>query len=114
MTPEYKDKRIKELEDELQDFKKKYEKLKKEFEELKSSHALTVSNLRKALKVKANSKKIAKPIGAPKGHKGYARHIPERIDIVRVLNPNRCPHCNTKLGETQEVRSRHVTDIKIV
>ena len=60
-----KDKRIKELEDELQDFKKKYEKLKKEFEELKSSHALTVSNLRKALKVKANSNKIAKPIGAP-------------------------------------------------
>jgi len=75
-----KDKRIKELEDELQDFKKKYEKLKKEFEELKSSHALTVSNLKKALKIKANSKKIVKPIGAPKGHKGYARHIPERID----------------------------------
>src|SRR3989339_880273 len=108
-----KDKRIKELEDEFQDFKKKYEKLKKEFEELKSSHALTVSNLKKALKIKANSKKIVKPIGAPKGHKGYARHIPERIDKIRELSSKRCPHCNTKLGETQEIRSRHITDIKL-
>ena len=108
-----KDKRIKELEDELQDFKKKYEKLKKEFEELKSSHALTVSNLKKALKIKANSNKIGKPIGAQKGHKGYARHIPERIDKIKELNIKRCPHCNTKLGQTQEIRSRHITDIKL-
>ena len=113
MTTDDKDKRIKELEDALQDFKKKYEKLKKEFEELKSSHALTVSNLRKALKIKANSKKIAKPIGALKGHKGYARHVPERIDKIKELNIKRCPHCNTKLGETQEIRSRHITDIKL-
>src|SRR3989344_2008443 len=108
-----KDKRIKELEDELQDFKKKYEKLKKEFEELNSSHALTVSNLKKALKIKANSKKIVKPIGAPKGHKGYARRIPERVDNVKELCLRRCPHCNIQLGETQEIRSRHVTDIKL-
>src|SRR3989344_2080402 len=113
MTAEDKDKRRKELEDELQDFKKKYKKLKKEFEELKSSHALTVSNLKKALKIKANSKKIVKPIGAPKGHKGYARRIPKRIDYVKELNPKRCPHCNIQLGETQEIRSRHITDIKL-
>ena len=74
---------------------------------------MTVSNLRKALKIKVNSKKIAKPIGAPNGHKGYARHIPERIDKIRELNPKRCPHCSTKLGETQEIRSRHITDIKL-
>lgn len=113
MTTDDRDKRIKELEDELQDFKKKYEKLKKEFEEFKAKHALTISNLRKALKIKANSKKISNPLGAPKGHKGYARHIPERIDKIRELNPKRCPHCNTKLGETQEIRSRHITDIRL-
>ena len=112
MTSNDKEK-IKELENELIEYKKKYNKLKKEFEEFKSKHALTVSNLRKALKIKVNSKKIAKPIGAPNGHKGYARHIPERIDNVKELNPKRCPHCNTKLGETQEIRSRHVTDIKL-
>ena len=113
MTTEDKDKKIKELEDELQDFKKKYEKIKQEFEEFKSKHALTVSNLRKALKIKANSKKIAKPVGAHIGHKAYSRHIPERIDYVKVLNPKRCPHCNSKLGATQEIRSRHITDIKL-
>src|SRR3989338_7028869 len=119
--------KIKELEDELLEYKKKYDKLKKEFEdtkkefedtkkefeEFKSKHALAVSNLRKALKIKVNSKKIAKPIGAPKGHKGYARRIPERIDKVKELNPKRCPHCNIRLGETQEIRSRHIIDIKL-
>src|SRR3989339_1252690 len=112
MTSNDKEK-IKELENELIEYKKKYDKLKKEFEEFKSKHALTVSNLRKALKIKANSKKIAKPIGALKGHKGYARHIPERIDKIKELSPKRCPHCNTRLGETQEIRSRHITDIKL-
>ena len=112
MTSSDKEK-IKELENELIEYKKKYDKLKKEFEEFKSKHALTVSNLRKALKIKVNSKKIAKPIGAPKGHKGYARRIPERIDKIRELSPKRCPRCNTKLGETQEIRSRHIIDIKL-
>ena len=108
-----KDEKIKDLEDENEKLKRELEKIKKEFEEFKSKHALTVSNLRKVLKIKVNSKKIAKPIGAPNGHKGYARHIPERIDKVKELNLKRCPHCNTKLGETQEIRSRHVTDIKL-
>jgi len=123
--------RIKELEDEverLKKFEKKYEKTKKEFEdtkkefedtkrefeEFKSKHALTVSNLKKALKIKANFKKTIMPLGAPKGHKGYARHNPERIDHIRQLIPKRCPHCNTNLGETQEIRSRHITDIKLI
>jgi len=119
MTSSDKEK-IKELENELLEYKKKYDKLKKEFEdtkkefeEFKANHTKTVSELKKALKIKANSKKIAKPIGAPKGHKGYARHIPERIDKIKELNIKRCPHCNTKLGETQEIRSRHITDIKL-
>ena len=121
MTNNDKDRRIKELEDELQEFKKKYEKIKKEFEntkkefeEFKSKHALTVFNLKKALKIKANSKKISMPLGAPNGHKGYTRHNPERIDYIRELIPKRCPHCNTKLtGETQEIRSRYITNIKL-
>src|SRR3990167_1069127 len=115
-----KDKKIKDLEDEneklkreLKKVKEEFEDIKKEFEEFKSKHALTVSNLRKTLKIKADSSKTAKPIGAPNGHKGYARHIPERIDKIKELNIKRCPHCNTKLGETQEIRSRHIIDIKL-
>ena len=110
---EDKDKRIKELEEENTKLNKEIERIKKEFEEFKVNHIKTVSELKKALNIKANSKKIAKPIGAPKGHKVYARHIPERIDKIKELTIKRCPHCNTKLGETQEIRSRHITDIKL-
>lgn len=101
--------KIKELEEE----NKRLKKVEKEFEEFKTKHAKTVANLQKAMKIKADKKKASKPLGAPKGHKGYARRIPERIDYVKSLNLKRCPHCNTKLGETQEIRSRHVTNIKL-
>ena len=127
MSIKIEDKRIKELEEELEEYKTKYKKLekefedtkkefedtKKEFEEFKSKHALVVSNLKKALKIKSSSNKILKPLGAPKGHKGYTRHVPKRIDCIKALNPKNCPHCNTRLSGTQEIRSRHVTDIKL-
>lgn len=105
--------KIKELEETLEKERREKEKIKKEFEEFKTKHIITVENLRKAMNIKPNFKKKPKPLGAPKGHKGYARHIPERIDHIKTLIPKRCPHCGTKLGETQEVRSRHVTDIKL-
>jgi len=93
---------------------KKYEETKKEFEEFKAKHKTTVFELRKALKIKANSHRPSKPLGAPKGHIGYTRHIPERVDSVKDLIPDKCPECGDKLlGETQEIRSRHVTDVKL-
>lgn len=109
-----KDKLIEELEKEIDHLKKENEKIKKEFEEFKSKHALTVSNLKLALRIKANSDNITKLLGAPKGHIGYARRIPERIDRIKELIPKRCPHCNTWLGTTQEIRSRYITDIKLI
>lgn len=90
------------------------EKTKKEFEEFKAKHAQTVSELRKALNIRANKTETAKPAGAKNGHEGYARHIPERIDYIKALNPKKCPHCKTKLGETQEIRQRYVTDIALI
>ena len=102
--------KIKELEEEV----KRLKKVEREYEKLKAMHSLTISNLKKALKIKANFKKIGKPLGAPKGHKGYARHNPERIDYIRQLIPKRCLHCHTKLiGKTQEIRQRHVTDVRL-
>jgi len=104
------EKRIKELEDEIERLKK----VEKEFDKLRSIHLQTVSNLKKALKVKPNWNKIPKSSGAHLGHRGYTRRIPKRIDYVKELIPKKCPHCNTKLiGGTQEIRSRHVTDIKL-
>lgn len=113
-----KDKEIKELDEEIKRLKKEVERLKKvekEFEKFKAKHAMTVANLQKALRIKPNKKKISKPLGAPKGHKGYTRRVPERIDIIKAVIPNKCPHCGTRLiGKTQEVRSRYGTDIKLI
>jgi len=100
--------------EEIQKLDGKLKKIKKEFEEFKSKHALVISELKKALKIKSSSNKVVKPLGAPKGHKGYTRHVPERIDCIKALNPKNCPYCNTKLGNTQEIRSRHVTDIALI
>ena len=109
MNPEEENERLKE---ENKSLKKELEKLRKEFEEYKTTHTRTVSELRKALKIKPNL--TSNPaVGARKGHKGYGRHIPERIDQIKELNLKRCPHCKTKLGETQEIRSRHIIDIKL-
>jgi len=108
-------KQIQELEEALEKEKeenKRLKKVEKEFEEFKAKHAHTVSELQKALKIKADKAKQGKPVGLPKGHKGYYRLVPERIDRIKALIPKRCPNCNAKLeGETQEVRSRYVTDI---
>jgi transposase len=116
-----KDKRIKELEEEITRLRQEKDKivqekdkLEKEFNEFKAKHAGTVENLKQAMRIKPNLKKKSKPLGAPKGHIGYTRHIPERIDRIKALNPSKCPNCNSKLSDTQEIRQRHVTDIKII
>ena len=116
-----KDKQIKKLKEALEEEKKKYKKLEKEFEELeqeytefKAKHTQTVSELRKALKIKADKIENPKPAGAKEGHKAYTRHIPARIDYIKEHKLSRCPECDTKLGATQEIRSRYVTDVKLV
>lgn len=125
MTLEEENKRLKEENRKLNDennkirkefdsTKKEFDKMRKEFDEYKAKHALTVSNLRNAMKIRADSMKKPKPLGAPKGHKGYSRHIPERVDYIKALILERCKTCNTKLGQTVEIRSRYVTDIKLV
>jgi len=116
-----KDKQIKELQEEnkrlreeLEKTKRESDSIKKEFEEFKAKHAVTVANLQKALKIKPNKKKQSNPIGAPKGHDGYTRRIPGRIDVIRPLNPKKCPECGAKLPkESSEVRSRYVTDANL-
>lgn len=91
---------------------KEFEKVQKEFEEFKAKHNKTVSELKLALKIKPDNHNDHKPLGAPKGHAGYSRHVPERIDVIKKKNIFRCPICNSKLSNTQEIRSRYITDIK--
>lgn len=118
------DKKIKKLEKDLEEAKKEIERLRKvekeledtkrEFEEFKAQHSHTVGELKKALKIKPDKVNAGLPLGAPKGHKGYSRRIPERIDCVKELNPSNCYTCGTKLSDTQEIRERYVVDIKLV
>src|SRR3989344_2659818 len=109
-----KDKKIKELEEALEKEKKAHEKTKKEFQEFKATHTQTVTELRKALRIKANKTETPKPAGARDGHKAYTRHIPARINYIKEHELSRCPECSTKLGATQEIRQRYVTDVKLV
>ena len=103
-------KRIKELEEALEKEKREKEKIKKEFEEYKSKYPSSpvIPSF-----VKEDLKHTAKQPGQKEHHKGYARHIPERIDYIKPLNPDECPYCGTELGPTQEIRSRYVTDVKL-
>ncbi len=110
-----KDKQIKELKEENARLKDEKEKIEKEFEEFKAKHAITVDNLKKAMNIKSSSKKKPKLAGAKKGHIGYTRHIPERIDHIIAHIPKRCPECNTELvGKPKKKRSRYITEIKLI
>lgn len=123
------DKEIQKLKDEIKKLEEENSKLReekkriveekkrieKEFEEFKAKHAVTVSNLREALNIKTDKTISRNPLGAPKGHEGYSRRIPERVDHVKPLILKRCPDCNTILrGDPQEIRHRYVTDIKLL
>lgn len=116
------DRQIKQLKEENERLRKEkdkiakdYSTLKKEFEEFKAKHAITVTNLRTALNIKPDSKKYSKPLGAPKGHKAYNRHIIERIDHVKALIPKKCANCDTPLtGKPIEIRHRFVTSLKLI
>ena len=53
-----------------------------------------------------------KKTGQKKGHKGYSRPIPERIDEVKEHRLNSCPNCGEPVSKTQEIRERVIEDIE--
>jgi transposase len=114
-TLEYERKEKDKIAEEKDKIVKKFEKVKKEFEEFKAKHSVAVTNLRRALNIKANSRNVSKPLGAPKGHVAYSRHVHERIDHVKALIPKECSSCNCALtGKTIEIRHRFVTRLKLI
>jgi len=107
--------KIEELEEEIERLKKENKRLKEveeAYEKHKHEYACAQKTALPAF-VKADVKHLAKIPGQKKFHKGYARHIPERVDYVTALNPDKCPDCGTELSDTQEIRSRYVTDIAL-
>lgn len=112
-----KDKRIKELEKALERERKEKEKIQKEFERTKQEFEQYKSKYPSIKElpsfVKEDVKHPKKTPGQKKGHKGYSRKIPERIDFIKPLEINFCPDCDNELSETQEVRKRVVIDIPL-
>lgn len=62
--------------------------------------------------VKKSVETTPQKTGQKKGHTGYSRHIPERIDEIKPLDMENCPDCGEKLSGIQDVRSRVITDIE--
>lgn len=100
--------KIKELDKLLEQERKEKERIQKEFEEYKAKYPATdfIPDF-----IKEPVKHGRKKNGQKKGHKGYTRKIPERIDVVRPLTIEKCPYCGNELSDVQEIRTRYVEDI---
>ena len=62
--------------------------------------------------VKKDIKEEPKISGQKEGHKGYSRHVPERIDEIKEHKLDSCPICGEPVSDTQEIRERVVEDIE--
>lgn len=102
--------RIRELEEENKRLKKQLKEVKEEFEEHKKECAL-VNKGSPAFVKQDLTHKVRRSLGAPKGHKGYWRNIPERVDFIKPLILLACPCCGGKLSSVQEIRERYVEDL---
>ena len=96
------------LKDELKKVHKEKKKIEKEFEEYKAKYPAEnfIPNF-----VKEPAKHRRKKNGQKKGHKGYTRKIPKRIDVIKPLTIEKCPYCGNELSKVQEIRKRYVEDI---
>lgn len=119
--------------------KKENEKLRSEVDQLRKDKKRLLGQLQKTLgvtkpnyqkskypndtdadTVKPSFLKIPKKRGAPLGHKGGSRPIPDKIDKVKIIPPPcSCPECgNKQVAETQGFISKYIEDtapvVKIV
>ena len=101
-------KRIHQLEEELRQTNEALQKALKRIEELE----VIVKEKTKPSFVKKNIKEEPKQSGQKEGHKGYSRHIPERIDEIKEHKLDVCPICGEPVSETQEIRERIIEDIE--
>ena len=93
---------------EIVQLRKENEQLRKRVEELEGKQKKTKPDF-----IKDPVQTTPKKTGQKKGHTGYSRHIPERIDEIKPLDTETCPDCGEKLSGIQDVRSRVITDIEV-
>lgn len=101
-------KRVAQLEEELRQTREALKAALKRIEELEG----IVKEKKKPSFVKENVKDEPSKSGQKEGHKGYSRHIPERIDEIKEHKLDVCPDCGGPLSGTQEIRERVIEDIE--
>ena len=99
---------VKLLREELNQTKEALQKALKRIEELET----ILKEKKKPDFVKEDIKEEPKKSGQKEGHKGYSRHIPERIDEIKEHKLDSCPICGEPVSETQEIRERIIEDIE--
>ena len=103
-----KEKRIIELEEKIIMLEGALRQALKRIEELEE----IIKEKTKPSFVKEDIKEEPKKTGQKEGHKGYSRHIPERIDEIKEHKLDKCPICGEIVSDTQEIRERIVEDIE--
>ena len=103
-----KEKRIIELEEKIIMLEGALRQALKRIEELEE----IIKEKTKPSFVKEDIKEEPKKTGQKEGHKGYSRHIPERIDEIKEHKLDKCPICGEPVSDTQEIRERIVEDIE--
>jgi transposase len=105
--------RVRELEEENERLKKRLKKIEQELEEYEEHKKICTMNAVPSF-VKADvAHRTRQKLGAPMGHEGYWRKVPERVDFIKPLRILVCPCCGGKLSGVQEVRERYVEDLPL-
>jgi transposase len=91
---------------------KNQNKIIKNFEKRIEELEVLIKEKSKPSFVKEDVKEEPKQSGQKKGHVGYSRHIPKRIDEVKEHKLDTCPICREPVGNTQEIRERIIEDIE--
>ena len=116
-----------EIEKENKELKEKCNRLKKEMRELerRSDELRRQRDRYRDMVFKPNNKpenqkdereesKIVEPKrkrGGQKGHKGYGRKRPNKVDEVKRVYLEKCPICENKLKRTEEINPHTIEDI---
>lgn len=112
MSSKNKDEIIKELQEEVERLHKEKERLEKENKELKKILTIFINPHTPPSKQVFRKKTVqaSRKLGAPEGHEGATREIPEPSKTVEHFL-DECPKCNDALGEPFEIEEWIIEDI---
>ena len=72
------------------------------------------SNVKVVAETETKNKKDKQKRGGQKGHKGYGRKKPRKIDQEKLVYLTHCPECGDKVKQTDNTYERIVEDIPVL